>query len=211
MKTLRFALTVAVLACVHTTPAPDPGAWITSDSSQYSPIAHFRAYARIGSSTIQIAIDSGSLIVPGEPVPDAPTLMSELYLTAILAIPDSGSFAVVRAAHGNSPGDRRGWRPIARSDSILIGPELHYGEHARFGPVNLTLPIQDLGPGPAWIVYAITGNTVELSPPLSPGGPIVRRDHPGGVRVYACSDRDIHDEVDPTRSASLRRAYGIAC
>jgi hypothetical protein len=58
-------------------------------------------------------------------------------------------YAVARRQFARRP---RGWRPIDRSDSALIGPDLHYGERARLGPVSLTIPVEELGAGPAWIV-----------------------------------------------------------
>ena len=65
--------------------------------------------------------------------------------------------------------------------------------------------------GVAWIIYRISGTGVELMAPLAPGAPVRRRDHPGGVRVYACGNRDVRGLLDSTRASQLRRAYGLAC
>jgi hypothetical protein len=199
----RVALLAAMVAgCVHTAPVPAPGAWVTSDSSQYSPAARFRAHTRIDPTAIHIAIDSGSLSVP---------IMGPLFLTAILAVPDSGSMAIVNAAVGRAPAERRGWNRLASSDSVLLLTQLHYGERAPFKDLQLVIPSGGIPAGPSWIIYRISGNAVEMIAPMLPGGSIQRRDHPGAVRVYACGDRDLRGTLDSARAASLRRAYGIAC
>lgn len=94
MKLPVLIISILPVACIHTTPVPALGDWIASDSSQYSPVAHFRAHTTLAADGIHIAIDSGSLYVPGVLVPDSPALMSGLSLTAILAVPDSGSLAI---------------------------------------------------------------------------------------------------------------------
>ena len=208
----RVALLAAIVSgCVHTAAVPAPSAWVASDSSQYSPVARFRANTRLDPSAIRIAIDSGSLSVPGDAIPDSPPIMGPLYLTAILAVPDSGSMAIVNAAVGRAPAERRGWNPRASSDSVLLLTQLHYGERAPFKDLELVIPSESIPVGPSWIIYRISGNAVEMIAPMAPGGSIQRRDHPGAVRVYACGDRDLRGMLDSLRAASLRRSYGIAC
>ena len=209
---LRVALLAAVVVgCVHTAPAPSAGSWVTSDSSQYSPVARFRVLTRLDSTAIRATIDSGSLTVPGEMVPSSPPIMGPLYLTAILAVPDSGSMAIVTPAAGRAPAERRGWHPLANSDSVLLLTQLRYGERAPFPDLRLLVQSERIPAGPSWIVYKISGNAVEMIAPLVAGGSFQRRDHPGAVRVYACGDRDLRGTLDSARAASLRRAYGIAC
>jgi hypothetical protein len=208
----RGALLAAIVAgCVYTVPAPEPGAWVTSDSSQYSPVARFRAHTRLDPAAVHISIDSGSLSVPGELIPDSPPIMGPLFLTAILAVPDSGSMAIVNPPAGRAPAERRGWNPLASSDSVLLLTQLHYGERAPFKNLRLSIPSGSIPAGPSWIIYKISGNAVEMVAPMAPGGSIQRRDHPGAVRVYACGDRDLRGMLDSVRAAGLRRAYGIAC
>ncbi len=211
MKIRATLLVTIVAGCIHTAPTPAPGTWVTSDSSQYSPVARFRAKTRLDPSAIRIAIDSGSLSVPGEVIPDSPPIMGPLFLTAILAVPDSGSMAIVNPAAGRAPAERRGWNPLASSDSVLLLTQLHYGERASFKDLTLVIPSGSIPAGPSWIIYRISGNAVEMIAPMAPGGSIQRRDHPGAVRVYACGDRDLRGTLDAARAASLRRAYGIAC
>src|SRR2546423_11955337 len=100
MKIWINAAAIALLGCAHLAPAPDAGPWVTSDSSQYSPVAHFRAFTAVSSAGVSIAIDSGSLLIPGVFTPEAPPLMSNLYLTAILAVGERDSLAIVMPADG---------------------------------------------------------------------------------------------------------------
>ncbi|HEY7233506.1 MAG TPA: hypothetical protein VH539_05110 [Gemmatimonadaceae bacterium] len=206
--------TLLVLACSHAVQAPSPIAtpWVTSDSSQYSPVARFRALTTVVSDGVEIAIDSGSLTVPGTPAPDVPPVMSNLYITAILAVGDTSSFVVVRPGDSRNAAERRGWRPVAMSDSVRIVDALRYGEQATFPPLRLFVPTTAALPtAPAWIVYRIVGTGVELVAPLTAGDPIRRIEHRGAVRVYACGDNDVRGNLDPARRVGLRRAYGIAC
>ena len=203
---------VALAACVRTAPLPSPSYWVSSDSSQYSPVARFRVRTDAADREIRVLIDSGTLSIQGEPIPDAPPLMSGLYLTAILAVPDTGSLEVVRPGVGRSGGDRRGWHPIAESDSALGLGQLRYGERAPLPELEFRIRLDaSPPPGPLWIVFHISGNTVELAAPLAAGGNARRRDLPGGVQVYACGDHDVRGQLDLERVRALKRAYGIAC
>jgi hypothetical protein len=212
VKFWKLGFVVAVIACIRTAPVPVAQYWVSSDSSQYSPIARFRVHSAAVDAGFSVAIDSASIAIPGTAIADAPPVMSQLYLTAIIAVPDSGSLAVVRAASGRRPAERRGWRPIATSDSVLLIDQLRYGERARISDIRLLLPATaKLPEGPLWMIFRISGNTVELAAPLVAGGQPRRHDLSGGVQVYACGDRDLLGKFDAARGASLKRAYGIAC
>ena len=208
-------LTVAIVvlaACARTAPVPDAGDWVASDSSQYTPVARFRARSTLNASGATIVVDSGSLFIPGELRPGGPPLMTKLYLTAILAVPDSENLGTTRSGDLTLFPERRGWREVALGDSVLIADQLRYGERSGFPDLRLHVPMPATSPsGRLWIIYRISGNTVELRPPETPGGPVRRLDHVGGVRVYACGDRDARGKIDEARREGLRRAYGVLC
>jgi hypothetical protein len=198
-------------ACIHTGPRPSVSYWATSDSSLYSPVARFRVTPVLQAGQLRIRLDSGSLSVPGDEALNAPPLMSKLYLTAFLAILDSSGYATVSHGRGQFQ-ERRGWRPIASSDSVLVADELHYGERRPFRPEDLVIRDTAQSPTePLWLVFRISGNTVLISAPPAPGAPPARRDHPGGVNVYVCGDRDVAGRLDAPRAAALKRAYGLSC
>ena len=207
----NFLVLAVAGACVRTAPEPSVSYWVTSDSSLYSPEARFRVTPRMEPGELRVRLDSGSLSVPGDQALNAPPLMSKLYLTAFLAVLDSSGFAAVSTGRGQFQ-ERRGWRPIASSDSVLVVNELHYGERRSVSPLDLV--IRDTAQSsaePLWLVFRISGNTVLIDPPTAPGGAPVRRDHPGGVNVYVCGDRDVAGRLDPPRATALKRAYGLSC
>jgi hypothetical protein len=207
----NFLLLLAAAACIRTAPEPSVSYWVTSDSSVYSPEARFRVTPRLQRGELRVRLDSGSLSVPGDQALDAPPLMSKLYLTAFLAVLDSSGFAAVSSGRGQFQ-ERRGWRPVASSDSMLVVDELHYGERRSVNPLDLV--IRDAAQSsaePLWLVFRVSGNTVLIDPPTAPGGPPIRRDHPGGVNVYVCGDRDVAGRLDPPRATALKRAYGLSC
>jgi hypothetical protein len=175
-------------------------------------VARFRAHVDIRQDRVLIAIDSGTVHVPGEEIPGAPPLMSGLYLSAIVAVTDSSSLAVVGDTGRRRYAERRAWSPLATSDSALIRQELRYGETAAMPRIRVSVPGAFANDRRTlWLIFRITGNTVALMAPLTAGGPVQRRDLPGGVRVYACGDRDLSGRVDPDRAHILKRAYGMAC
>ena len=206
-----FLLLAVAGACIRTAPEPDVSYWVTSDSSLYSPEARFRVTPRLQRGELRIRLDSGSLSVPGDQALNAPPLMSRLYLTAFLAVLDSSGFAAVSTGRGQFQ-ERRGWRPIASSDSVLVVDELHYGERRSVSPLDLVIrdTVQS-SVEPLWLVFRVSGNTVLIDPPAAPGSAPARRDHPGGVNVYVCGDRDVTGRLDPPRAAALKRAYGLSC
>lgn len=189
--------------------------WVTSDSSQYTPVARFRVRVDLQRDHLVVIVDSATVTVPGELVPAAPPLMSNLFLSAIVAVADSTSLATVSRIQGNARhpvADRRGWRPLASSDSVLLLRELRYGETASPPPTVLTIDGTFANDSRTlWLIFRIGGSTVELTPPDKAGEPIRRRDLPGGVRVYVCGDRDLLGRLDPLRARALKQAYGIAC
>jgi hypothetical protein len=198
-------------ACIHTGPEPSVSYWVASDSSLYSPVARFRVTPLKRSGELRVRLDSGALSVPGDQALAAPPLMSKLYLTAFLAVLDSSGFAAVSTGRGQFQ-ERRGWRPIASSDSVLVVDELHYGERRPFSPLDLMIRDTAQSPTePLWLVFRISGNTVLISAPPAPGAAPTRRDHPGGVNVYVCGDRDVAGRLDPPRATALKRAYGLSC
>jgi hypothetical protein len=198
------SLWLGAVACVRVAPTPSSVAWISSDASQYSPVARLRVDVHLTGRQLGIAIDSGVLTIPGE--------QTQLYLTAIVATLDSSSVAVTRTGTDRYSTERRGWKPIATSDSAFVISELHYGESASLRPLRLSVAMPDADAAqPLWLIFRISGNGVAYMAPLGADTSPRRREIPGGVRVYACGDRDIRGRFDQARGALLKRAYGVAC
>jgi hypothetical protein len=204
------AIAIGAASCVRTAPTPQFSYWISSDASQYSPAARFHVVSMTDGSRLRVIIDSGMVTVPGAFTAQSPPLMNKLYLTAYLA---TTNIAPMGRATSDSIqyADRRGWRALAASDSLLLIDQLRYGEQRPIGDVQLTLSAVSAAEGPRWLVFRISGNAVDLRIPYDERGAL-RVGPPGTrIRVYACSDRDLRGQVDTTRSNALRRAYGLLC
>ncbi len=203
---------VCVAGCVRTAPQPVSGYWVSSDSSGYTPVARFRVYAHRANGRVDLSIDSGSIAIPGPSGVLGPPLMDHLYVTAILAVGDSGTFAVVHRDRQRGSEDRRGWRPLAESDSAPLVAQLRFGERARVPELRLAVPVTSRLPDvPLWMIFRISGNAVYTRAPLAPGATPRTTEIPGAVDVYVCGDRDVFGRLDEARAAMLKRAYGIAC
>jgi hypothetical protein len=185
--------------------------WVSSDSSQYSPSVHTLVATSREGRTVVVVLDSGVIAVPGSFAPDSPVMMRNLYLTAFIAVPNTTSVSLVRDDSARFA-DRRGWRAVAESDSVLVAAQLRFGEHVAIRSVQLRVSDSPPGERGQWLVIGISGQSVDLRVPfdetggLRAGSPGVRR-----LQVYACGDRNVAGEVDTARSRGLRRAYGVSC
>ena len=212
---LKFATTLLVSAsagCVRTAPTPLPTYPVSSDSSQYSPNVQLRvATARDGATTLAVFLDSGVIAVPGAFTPESPVMMRDLYVTGYVATSNPIPTGLARGDPARFA-DRRGWRAIAESDSMLLVEQLRFGERRAIRPVRLQVRDAPSGDGTYWLVLGISGQSVDLRIPFDENGGL-RAGAPGGRRlqVYACSDRDLNGQVDTARSNAMRRAYGLAC
>jgi hypothetical protein len=122
MNVWKIGFMLALTACIRTAPQPVAQYWVSSDSSQYSPVAHFLVHATAVGAGLSIAIDSASIAIPGAQVPN---------------------------------------------DSVLLIDQLRYGERAHVPDIQLLVPVAAKPPdGPLWMIFRISGNTVELAAPL---------------------------------------------
>ena len=205
-----LAIAVVVAGCVRTAPVPQPGYWVSSDASQYSPVVRFRVVSSIVGSQVRVVIDSGVVSVPGVLTPESPRVMNNLYLTAYVAVANVGPMA---KATGDSVqyADRRGWRAVATSDSLPFIDHLRYGEQRPISDIHLTMSTASIPDGPLWLVFRISANVVDLRLRFDPRGALTVGPPGSRVRVYACSDRDLSGQADSVRSNAMRRAYGLLC
>lgn len=207
-----IALAESLLAgCARTTPAPLPMYWVSSDSSQYSPSVHALVATSREGPAVVVVLDSGVIAVPGRYAPDSPVMMRNLYLTAFNAEPNTTSVGLVRDDSARFA-DRRGWRAVAESDSVLVAAQLRFGEQVAIRSVRLPVSDPPEGDRGQWLVLGVSGQSVDLRLPfdetggLRAGSPGVRR-----LQVYACGDRNVAGQVDTARSRGLQRAYGVSC
>ncbi len=204
-------LIVCLTACTRTAPVPQIGYWISSDASQYSPVVAFRVLVTRDVNRLHIAIDTGTLTVPGDFAAPAPVAITDLYLTAYIATHNVGPLALALLPDSLRFPDRRGWRAVTSSDSVPLAPELSFGERRSIDHLQLTLAVPPGTDPSAWLVFRISGKVVDHRLKFEPRGALRVGQLGSTTRVYACSDRDLRGEVDTARSNGLRRAYGLLC
>ncbi len=202
---------VAAAACARIAPVPSPDYWLSSDSSQYSPTVRLRVATVRDGGSLTVLLDSGVVAVPGTFSGQGPVMIRSLYVTAYVAASNSEPMGLVRDDHGRFA-DRRGWRAVAESDSILIADSMRFGERLAVSPIRLRLNNVPAGDDGRWLVLGLSGQTVDLRiafderSGLRAGAPGARR-----LQVYACSDRELTGRVDTLRSRAMRSAYGLLC
>lgn len=206
-----LGLFVASLAdCARTAPVPQIAYWVSSDASQYSPVASLRIRSARDGSRLRIAIDTGVISVPGEYVSPAPLAITDLYLTAYVATRNVGPLALALPDSLRFP-DRRGWRAVATGDSIPLAPDIRYGERRSVERLLFTVTLPSGTEQSDWLVFRISGKVVDHRLRFDPRGALQVGPLGEMTRVYACSDRDLTGQVDTARSNGLRRAYGLLC
>ncbi len=214
MKNKLRACCVGVLAlsetsCVRTAPEPQTGYLVSSDGSQYSPTARFQVTSRRDRGGLRLDIDSAVVTVPGNFAAPAPLALRSVYLTAYVATPNERPMALALPDTGRFP-DRRGWRALSGSDSVLLMDELRHGERRWLGRLHLTVPLP-AGEAPSWLVFRISGKVVDHRIAVDERSGL-RVGAPGGsTRVYVCSERDLLGQLDSARSDGLRRSYNLLC
>ena len=195
-------------ACAHPRLAP-PGFNISSERSDYSPnvrlaVALPLVPAASTRDTITVVIDSAIVTAPGSISSDTAAVMSNLYITALLATRPPGG--------GPATGLPEPWHELAAGDSILLVDALHLGVPRSVGRLVLRVaPPMPLDPTRTWLVFRISGAASTNAVMLADGRIIARRLMPGAVRVYACADWTLAGYVDKARSRELARAYTSAC
>lgn len=199
---------VALSGCVHPRLAAS-GYNVSSERSDYSPTVRLAVALpvispTVSGDTITVVIDSAVITAPGRVAADTSPVMSDLYITALLATRS--------ADHDGHEGLTEPWHALATSDSVHLASALRLGVPQAVGHVRLTLvPPAQFDPNESWLVFRVSGTAQTNAVKLADGSIIARRPAPGGVRVYACADWTLAGYVDKARAKALARAYTAAC
>lgn len=203
-----FILGAFAGACAHPRLAAR-GFNVSSERSDYSPSVRLAVAlplvpAASTRDTIMVVIDSAVVTAPGSISSDTAPVMSNLYITALLATRVS--------ADGAASGPPEPWHELAAGDSVLLVDALHLGVPRSVGRLVLRVaPPVPLDAARTWLVFRISGAAMTNAVMLANGSIIARRLTPGAVRVYACADWTLAGYVDRARSKALARAYTSAC
>lgn len=198
---------VSAIAC---TSIPRQHFLLTSEQSTYSPTLRlWTSFASIDGARL-VRVDSGFVVVAGQPAANSPTVMRRLFVQAFIAVADSG---IQQAAAMGSGREQRGaWHILAMSDSVPLADSLRYGERRRVKDLAFVVPLhKTVIPATAWLGFRVTGDAVPIQAKFEGPRAEERRQVVGGVRVFVCADRSVTGAIDITRAARLRYAYNEAC
>lgn len=199
-------LAMGPMACSRAMRVPG-GYNVSSESSDYSPavsLALSMRDLRIRADSIIVAIDSGRISAPGAKGTVSAAVMSDLYMTAILATTnmDSSSESRVKAP----------WLALALSDSLPVATSLPLGEQRQIHDLRFALPRPaNFDSTKTWLAFRITGSTVSSPIRLADGTLLPESSRRANIRVYACSDWMLNGYVDKGRKRLLATAYGAGC
>ena len=191
-------------ACVRPAFAPS-GMNISSERSDYSPTARLAvalAPLRLGGDTVDIVIDSGSLVVPGDAAGGEGGHMFNVYLTALVVTP------VQRRKNETLPNP---WKVVSQSDSQLVVSSIPRGERRAIGTTRLRVPRpESLNPAEAWVVFRLTGNVIPRIAKVI-GQPTSSLPQTRRFRVYACANWNLTTRIDRKRAKVMNAWYLKAC
>jgi len=185
-----------------------PGGYnVSSESSDYSPAVSLALSMKnllVRGDSIIVAIDSGRISAPGTRGTVSMAVMSNLYMTAMLAITNPDSSSVARA--------KAPWLALAVSDSLPVATSLPLGERRELHNLRFALPRPaSFDSTKTWLAFRITGSTVSSPIRLADGTVVPESARHANIRVYACSDWMLNGYVDRGRKRLLATAYGAGC
>jgi hypothetical protein len=199
-------LAMAPMACSRAMHVPD-GYNVSSESSDYSPAVSLALSMKdllIRDDSIIVAIDSGRISAPGSKGNVSSAVMSDLYMTAILATTNTDSSSVARV--------KAPWVALALSDSLPVATSLPLGEQRPLHRLRFALARPaSFHSTKTWLAFRITGSTVSSPIRLADGTVLPESGRRANIRVYACSDWMVDGHVDKGRKRLLATAYGAGC
>lgn len=191
----------ATTACAHRTGKPS-GYLVSSAASDYSPVLRAQVAVEMVGDTVVVRVDSGSLVAPGQAASGRRAVMRAITMEALLV-------GAPAKHHGPLPTP---WTPIAISAAQLAADSLALGVSHPLPPIRFAIARPtSLDRRRAWLVFRIRADGETTPVHLADGTLLAGRRIIGGVRVFACADRDLSGRVDKRRAARLKKDYLAAC
>lgn len=191
----------AATACAHRTGKPS-GYLVSSIASDYSPVLRARVAVEIAGDSVVVRVDSGSLVAPGEAGSRRRAVMRAITMESLLVGEPAKN-------HGPLPTP---WTPIAISAAQLVADSLALGVSQPLHPLRFAIARPaSLDRRRAWLVFRIRADGETTPVHLADGTLLAGRRIVGGVRVFACADRNLSGRVDKRRAAGLKKDYLAAC
>ena len=193
--------TLSLIGCASAPPARTYV--VSSEASSYSPVVRLAITVDTTADSILIAIDSGSMLAHGI-ARSAGAIMRDLTLEAIVAQKPP--------EHASSAKLIEPWAVLATSSPYRLVDSLVFEQTVPLAPRRLSVR----RPGgidlhTMWLVFRIRGTALTNQIQLADGRVIPAEVRPGGVRVFACSERNLAGTLDKDRARRLARAYARSC
>lgn len=198
---IMLAPPATLTACAPRTGKPS-GYLVSSVASDYSPVLRAQVAVEMAGDTVVVRVDSGSLVAPGQGLSRRGAVMRAVTMEALLVrAPDK--------SHGPLPTP---WTPLATSAAQLAADSLALGVAQPLHPLRFAIARPStLDTRRAWLVFRIRADGEATPVHLADGTLLAGRRVAGGVRVFACADRNLGGRVDKRRAARLKRDYLAAC
>ena len=204
MRRRRGSLLVCALSVIGCAAAQPVRRYVvSSEASSYSPVVRLAITVDTTADSIAVAIDSGSILAHGI-ARSAGAVMRDLTLEAIVAQKPQ--------EHASSSKLIEPWAALATSPPHRLVDSLIFEDTVPVSPLRLSVSrpagvdLHDI-----WLVFRIRGTALTNQIQMADGRVIPAEVRPGGVRVYACSERNLAGTVDKDRSRRLAKAYASAC
>ncbi len=104
------------------------------------------------------------------------------------------------------------WVPLAVSQPVRLVDSLVFNVTVALRPFRLAVPrpsqatLRD-----TWLVFRIRGDAVTKEIRMADGKVVQASVQRGGVRVYACSERNLAGTLDKDRAKRLAAEYATVC
>ena len=197
------ALAGALFLAGCATARPERAYIVSSEPSYYSPVVRLAIAVDTTADSILVAIDSGAIRAHGI-AQSAGAVMRRLTLEGLVVTRPQQT--------GAANSMLEPWTPLATSEPVALVDSLVF---------NVTVPVQPLllamrrpanvSLSQTWLVFRIRGDAVTNEIRMADGNVVPASVQPGGVRVYACSERNLAGTLDKERAQRLAREYATVC
>lgn len=200
LSSLRLIGALFVVGCA--TSPPQRAYIVSSEPSYYSPVVRLAIAVDTTPDWVLVTIDSGTIRAQG--ISYTPSVvMRNLTLEGIVARKPAMAASSIELVEP--------WSTLTVSEPTKLVDSLMFGPAIPVRPMRLSIarpPDADLRQ--AWLVFRIRGDAMTDSVRMD-GRVVPASIRHGGVRVLACSERNLVGALDKARARRLATEYASAC
>ena len=196
-----ISILLFVVGCAHA--RAERAYIVSSEPSYYSPVARLAITVDTTADSVLVTIDSGTIRAQG--IAQSPSVaMRNLTLEGIVArkpVKSASSATLVEP-----------WSALAVSEPTKLVDSLMFNATAAVRPMRLSIARPS---GAAlrqeWLVFRIRGDAMTDAVRLADGTVVPASMRHGGIRVFACSERNLAGTLDKARAERLATEYASVC